>query len=605
MEGGRESLLGAESLGIEMTEARSSASLAKRGEKLLPNEQEQVPFERRALRWSLLGSIALLELGLLTLAYDIGTQQDALDGAAQGDAETAEHAEEVAEQQHRLNENQTLGHDKAKACIAIGIVVLVLTVVTAAVRGELQRWARRSFLFMGSERKLSRTIGQCLTLVYITLCVTVPFMVYLTFFVLRLRPHDVAWLVASIFTAMTVFMSVREIRLHLVNYSSPPLQKHIIRILWMPPVYAVNCYVSMRFDSAGVYLTVIRELYEAFCVWSFMALMMEFLHNVASLRRSASSRSLHTAEEMAALDTEFERFDSNSDGFIDLVDLGMVFQSLNIVLSEPELQDVMDSFDLDGDSRLDKSEFVQVMSLKLTDQDEKDAFDALDKDSSGTVTLADFVEVTMLMGFDEAESRALAASAPGDRGDQISRQQFHEILGASPVFSVRLGILQRVGVLWALQHTNQGQSGNTGDIRYREVAQMLQAAAEAARAEGSTGGHAHGEDGDDGCSCCKPAPCEAGEHPHMPPFHKARPWKQGLEFLHKCRVGVLQYVACQVRVRSFSFCSTQQYLLTRAQSILAVPYRYSLLYLLSSAKSVVAFTRATSTLALVTSTSWR
>eukprot|EP01043_Picozoa_sp_COSAG02_P125704 COSAG02_NODE_62891_length_264_cov_1.254545_1_plen_88_part_11 len=88
----------------------------------------------------------------------------------------------------------------------------------------------------------------------------------------------------------------------------------------------------MRFDSAGVYLTVIRELYEAFCVWSFMALMMEFLHNVASLRRSASSRSLHTAEEMAALDTEFERFDSNSDGFIDLVDLGMVFQSLNIVL---------------------------------------------------------------------------------------------------------------------------------------------------------------------------------------------------------------------------------------------------------------------------------
>ena len=464
--------------------------------------------------------------------------------------------------QGEANDQQTLGHEKAKACIGVGAVCLLLTVATAAARGELQRWARRSFLLAGSERKLSRSIGQCMELVYITLVVGVPFMVNLTFFILRLRPHDVAWLVASIFTTMTVGLSVREIRSHLVNYSSPPLQKHIVRILWMPPVYAVNCFISMRFDSAGVYLTVLRELYEAFCVWSFMALMIEFLHNVAKLRRTAATReSLHTEEDMVALNAEFERFDTSGDGFIDLDDLGAVFKSLNIELSRPELQDVMDSFDLDGDDRLDKKEFFQIMSLKLTDKDEKEAFDALDKSSSGTISLSDFVDVTMLMGFDEAQARAFAAAAPGGVGDQISTQQFHEILQKHTLLSVRLGILQRVGALWALQRAHQGESG-TSDIRYREVAQMLEEAAEAARAEGH--GHGHGEDGDGGCcgGCCKPAPCEAGEHPHMPPFHKARAWKQGLEFLHKCRVGVLQYVACQVRVWSFSCCSAQPCWLT-------------------------------------------
>ena len=89
-----------------------------------------------------------------------------------------------------------------------------------------------------------------------------------------MRPHDVAWLFASAFTFMTIALSGREIRKHLVNYSSPRVQKDIIRILWMPPIYALDCFVAMRFDSYGAYRTVLRELYEAYCVWSFMSLMM-------------------------------------------------------------------------------------------------------------------------------------------------------------------------------------------------------------------------------------------------------------------------------------------------------------------------------------------
>lgn len=243
-------------------------------------------------------------------------------------------------------------------------------------------------------------------------------MVYLLFFQLNKRPHDVAWITASIFTLMTVTLSGEEIRKHLVNYSSPRVQKHIVRILWMPPIYALDCFIAIRFDSAGAYLTVVREMYEAYCVWSFMSLMMEFLHNVATLRRSIAEKGqAHTEEELATLEAQFLRYDADGDGFIDLEELGVLFQELSLNLTRAELMDVMDSFDQDGDGRLGREEFLQIMgdfpttpgnfnrkrenhvefapdffdfsietfgivgksALKMTDRDIREAFSALDR----------------------------------------------------------------------------------------------------------------------------------------------------------------------------------------------------------------------------------
>ena len=83
---------------------------------------------------------------------------------------------------------------------------------------------------------------------------------------------------------------------------------------------------------------------------------------------------------------------------------------------------------------------------------------------------------------------------------------------------------------------------------------MLEQTAEEARAAAAAdgGGHGHGDGGD---GCLSAAPCEVGEHPLLFPLHKLKPWKQGIEFLHRCRVGVLQYVACQVFSSIFSFIS--------------------------------------------------
>ena len=93
---------------------------------------------------------------------------------------------------------------------------------------------------------------------------------------------------------MATVMSVGAIRKHLENYSSPRLQKHIVRILWMPPVYAIDCFVAMRFNSYGVYLTIMREFYEAYCVHSFMPVQTRLaLCGAALLMPQVNTRSLY------------------------------------------------------------------------------------------------------------------------------------------------------------------------------------------------------------------------------------------------------------------------------------------------------------------------
>lgn len=53
-------------------------------------------------------------------------------------------------------------------------------------------------------------------------------------------PRMQAFLAAGIFLMMTLPISLYEIAGHIGNYSKPYLQKHIIRVLWMVPIYSIN-----------------------------------------------------------------------------------------------------------------------------------------------------------------------------------------------------------------------------------------------------------------------------------------------------------------------------------------------------------------------------
>mmetsp|Transcript_14687 Transcript_14687/g.28285 ORF Transcript_14687/g.28285 Transcript_14687/m.28285 type:complete len:501 (+) Transcript_14687:92-1594(+) len=85
------------------------------------------------------------------------------------------------------------------------------------------------------------------------------------------------YLVAGIFVLVTVPISSQGILQHLVNWYMPQVQKFVVRILFMVPIYSIEAWFSLYFHGAFEYLRAFRELYEAFAIASFLYYIIELL----------------------------------------------------------------------------------------------------------------------------------------------------------------------------------------------------------------------------------------------------------------------------------------------------------------------------------------
>jgi len=57
----------------------------------------------------------------------------------------------------------------------------------------------------------------------------------------------------------------------------PAVQKYVVRILWMVPLYALQSYLSLRYHRARIYIDTVRDFYEAYVIASFVYYLMELL----------------------------------------------------------------------------------------------------------------------------------------------------------------------------------------------------------------------------------------------------------------------------------------------------------------------------------------
>lgn len=96
---------------------------------------------------------------------------------------------------------------------------------------------------------------------------------------------DLLSLIAGIFVVLSLIISLWHIIQHLIYYNKPYLQKYIVRILWMVPIYSMNSWLAMIIPGSGVYLDVLRETYEAFVIYSFMKYLLNYLHYDLNLQQ--------------------------------------------------------------------------------------------------------------------------------------------------------------------------------------------------------------------------------------------------------------------------------------------------------------------------------
>ena len=101
--------------------------------------------------------------------------------------------------------------------------------------------------------------------------------------------HVVAVCVAAIAVCIALPLSLLDINAHLQNMVSP-LQRHYVRILAMVPIYALESWLALLFRSQRIYLETAREAYEAYVIYSFGRLLLEFLGERDALVATLAAR---------------------------------------------------------------------------------------------------------------------------------------------------------------------------------------------------------------------------------------------------------------------------------------------------------------------------
>ncbi|KAI8911341.1 organic solute transporter Ostalpha-domain-containing protein [Powellomyces hirtus] len=95
------------------------------------------------------------------------------------------------------------------------------------------------------------------------------------------------WVVSGLFTLLAVVLSLVLVWRHLGLYHSPQYQKHIVRILFMVPVYGVCSWIGYAFRGVAVYFDVLRDCYEAVVIHEFFQLLLAYIGEDISAQAEA------------------------------------------------------------------------------------------------------------------------------------------------------------------------------------------------------------------------------------------------------------------------------------------------------------------------------
>lgn len=123
--------------------------------------------------------------------------------------------------------------------------------------------------------------------------IAVPMITYHAMVFDKARPDFAAFYSAGAFVLITLIMSLKIIYNHFTHWYMPDVQKYVVRILWMVPIYATQSWLSLRFHNARIYIDTLRDLYEAYVIQSFLYFLMELLGGEDTLVQILQEKDSH------------------------------------------------------------------------------------------------------------------------------------------------------------------------------------------------------------------------------------------------------------------------------------------------------------------------
>jgi len=79
------------------------------------------------------------------------------------------------------------------------------------------------------------------------------------------------WQLAGTFTLLSCLISMWHMSAHLRELNQPIIQRKILAILWMCPIYAITSWFSLVFPDTEGYLAIIKDSYEAYIIYQFLS----------------------------------------------------------------------------------------------------------------------------------------------------------------------------------------------------------------------------------------------------------------------------------------------------------------------------------------------
>ncbi|KAM0749066.1 DUF300-domain-containing protein [Meredithblackwellia eburnea MCA 4105] len=90
-------------------------------------------------------------------------------------------------------------------------------------------------------------------------------------------------LLATLSAGFSTLLSLGTVLVQLKNYRKITLQRFVVRILIMVPIYALSSLISLYSLDLAFFVDAIRDIYEAFVIYCFFTLLVEYLGGERSL----------------------------------------------------------------------------------------------------------------------------------------------------------------------------------------------------------------------------------------------------------------------------------------------------------------------------------
>eukprot|EP00588_Corethron_pennatum_P000500 CAMPEP_0194290158 /NCGR_PEP_ID=MMETSP0169-20130528/40663_1 /TAXON_ID=218684 /ORGANISM="Corethron pennatum, Strain L29A3" /LENGTH=618 /DNA_ID=CAMNT_0039037681 /DNA_START=15 /DNA_END=1871 /DNA_ORIENTATION=- len=82
------------------------------------------------------------------------------------------------------------------------------------------------------------------------------------------------WQLAGTFTVLACLISMWHLTAHLRSFRRPFVQRKVLAILWMSPIYGITSWFSLVFPKFEGYLSILKDFYEAYVIYQFLSFLI-------------------------------------------------------------------------------------------------------------------------------------------------------------------------------------------------------------------------------------------------------------------------------------------------------------------------------------------